>query len=134
MCVGSAPRAPRRYRGKDVVEWLYRMGYYDLSVDEHPQKEQVRAKTNHYVTGRDGGRKIDLRSFALQAMQLYGALDDVTNHYLQFRDNLQQNLDCADAVAENIKKTIDGFIDFNHIQAPVEPTYQPVWQPYTIIA
>lgn len=73
LCVGSAPRSPRRYRGKDVVEWLDRMGYYDLSVAEHPQKEQVRAKTNHYVTGRDGGREIDLRQFALEGMQLYGS-------------------------------------------------------------
>ena len=133
LCVGSAPRSPRRYRGKDVVEWLDQMGHYDLPVDEHPQKEQVRAKTNHYVTGRDGGREIDLRSFALEGMQLYGSLNDVKSPYLQFRDNLQQNLDGADAVAENIKKNIDGFIDSNHIQAPVEPTYQPVWQPPTTI-
>ncbi|WP_009631598.1 MSMEG_0569 family flavin-dependent oxidoreductase [Synechocystis sp. PCC 7509] len=129
LCVGSAPRSPRRYRGKDVVEWLDKMGHYDLPVDKHPQKEQVRAKTNHYVTGRDGGREIDLRQFALEGMQLYGSLHDVTSPYLHFRDNLQQNLDGADAVAENIKKNIDKFIDSNQIQAPVEPDYQPVWQP-----
>ena len=39
LCVGSAPRSPRRYRVEDVVEWLDRMGHYDLPVDEHPQKE-----------------------------------------------------------------------------------------------
>ncbi|HEY9296069.1 MAG TPA: NAD(P)-binding domain-containing protein, partial [Phormidium sp.] len=63
LCVGGAPRSPRRYRGKDVVDWLDQMGYYDLSIDEHPQKEKVRAKANHYVTGRGGGREIDLRQF-----------------------------------------------------------------------
>ncbi len=131
LCVGSAPRSPRRYRGKDVVEWLDRMGYYDLPVDEHPQKEQVRAKTNHYVTGRDGGREIDLRRFALEGMQLYGSLNSVSDVYLQFKDNLQQNLDGADAVAEKIKKNIDEFIEKSQIQAPVEPPYQPVWQPET---
>ena len=26
LCVGSAPRSPRRYRGKDVVEWLDQIG------------------------------------------------------------------------------------------------------------
>ncbi|MEO1523028.1 MAG: NAD(P)-binding domain-containing protein, partial [Cyanobacteria bacterium J06633_2] len=77
LCVGSAPRSPRRYRGKDVVDWLDRMGYYDLSIDEHPQGEKVRTKTNHYVTGRGGGREIDLRHFALQGMQLYGRLQDI---------------------------------------------------------
>jgi len=132
LCVGSAPRSPRRYRGKDVVDWLDQMGYYDLSIEEHPQKEKVRTKANHYVTGRDGGREIDLRQFALEGMQLYGRLKDISDR-LEFWDNLQQNLDQADAVAESIKKTIDGFIEKNQIDAPTEPAYQPVWQPEQII-
>ena len=40
LCVGSAPRSPRRYRGKDAVEWLDLMGYYDLSIDQHPPKRE----------------------------------------------------------------------------------------------
>ena len=46
LCVGSAPRSPHRDRGKDVVDWLDQMGYYDLSIDQHPQKEKVRTKAN----------------------------------------------------------------------------------------
>ena len=74
LCVGEAPRVARRYRGRDVVEWLHLMGYYDIPVDEHPLREGVRDKTNHYVTGRDGGRDIDLRLRATEGMQLYGKL------------------------------------------------------------
>jgi putative flavoprotein involved in K+ transport len=48
---------------------------------------------------------------------------------LGFSDDLAQNLDNADAVAENIKKTIDGFISNNKIEAPIDPPYQPVWRP-----
>ena len=129
LCVGSAPRSPRRYRGKDVVDWLAQMGYYDLAIDEHPQKEKVRAKANHYVTGRDGGREINLRQFAIEGMQLHGRLKAIHQDKLEFFDDLVQNLDGADAVAESIKKTIDGFIEKNHIEAPIDPPYQPVWQP-----
>jgi hypothetical protein len=43
-----------------VVEWLALMGYYHLPVDRHPLREGVRDKTNHCVTGRDGGRWVDL--------------------------------------------------------------------------
>lgn len=129
LCVGSAPRTARRYRGKDVVDWLDSMGYYDLTIDEHPDKETVRLKTNHYVTGRDRGREIDLRQFSLEEMQLYGTLKEIRGNYLELQDNLKQNLDRADAVAESIKKTIDRFIEQNQIQAPTEPPYQPVWQP-----
>jgi putative flavoprotein involved in K+ transport len=129
LCVGGAPRSPRRYRGKDVVDWLDQMGYYDLSIDEHPQKAKVRTNANHYVTGRDGGREIDLRQFALEGMQLHGRLQSLSGSTLTFCDDLKENLDQADAVAESIKKSIDGFIEKNHIEAPLDPPYQPVWEP-----
>ncbi|MEO1068979.1 MAG: MSMEG_0569 family flavin-dependent oxidoreductase, partial [Cyanobacteria bacterium J06638_6] len=129
LCVGGAPRSPRRYRGKDVVEWLDQMGYYDLAIDDHPQKETVRHKTNHYVTGRDGGHEIDLRHFALEGMQLHGRLKDLQGSRMTFGDDLKKNLDAADTVAESIKRTIDAYIEKNHIAAPVDRPYQPVWQP-----
>jgi len=129
LCVGSAPRSPRRYRGKDVVDWLDKMGYYDLPLDEHPQKENARTNTNHYVTGRDGGREIDLRRFSLEGMQLYGRLKTFSGGHLEFWGDLKQNLDRADAVANNIKKSIDAFIEKNQIEAPTEPAYKPVWEP-----
>jgi putative flavoprotein involved in K+ transport len=129
LCVGGAPRTARRYRGKDVVEWLHDMGYYDMPVHEHPAKERVRAKANHYVTGRDGGRDIDLRKFATEGMQLYGRLKDIKGDRLQLAADLRQNLDHADAVSEGIKDSIDKFIEKHAVAAPTEPRYRPVWTP-----
>jgi putative flavoprotein involved in K+ transport len=129
LSVGSAPRVARRYRGKDVVEWLADLGHYDLPVDEHPLGEAVRTRPNHYVTGRDGGHDIDLRQFALEGMQLYGRLRDIRDGSLCFADDLAKNLDAADAVSENIKTTIDGHIERSGIDAPAEARYVPVWQP-----
>ena len=130
LSVGSAPRSPRRYRGKDVVTWLDQMGYYDLPIDEHPKsQEEVRAKTNHYVTGRGGGREIDLRHFALEGMQLHGRLTTIDAGQCQFRDDLAHNLAQADAAAARIKQSIDEFILDRGVQAPTEPPYEPVWQP-----
>jgi putative flavoprotein involved in K+ transport len=129
LCVGDAPRVARRYRGKDVVEWLHLMGYYDLPVHEHPLREGVRDKTNHYVTGRDGGRDIDLRQRALEGMELYGRLLDVIGDRLTVVDNLTLCLDQADQVSESIKTSIDGFIARGGIGAPEESRYHPVWTP-----
>jgi putative flavoprotein involved in K+ transport len=129
LATGSAPRSPRRYRGRDVVEWLELMGHYDLPIDEHPQKEMVRHKTNHYLTGRDGGREIDLRQFALEGMHLYGRLKDIDGNQILFADNLKENLDQADATAARIKQSIDEYIAKNQLDAPIEAPYQPVWEP-----
>ena len=129
LATGSAPRAPRRYRGKDVVEWLELMGHYDLPIDEHPQKETVRHKTNHYVTGRDGGREIDLRRLALEGMYLYGRLETIQDGQFMFADDLKNNLDQADATVARIKKNIDDYIESQGIEAPTEEPYQPLWEP-----
>ncbi|TAK78949.1 MAG: MSMEG_0569 family flavin-dependent oxidoreductase [Aquabacterium sp.] len=129
LCVGSAPRTARFYRGRDVVDWLADMGYYDMPVHEHPLKERVRAKANHYVTGRDGGRDIDLRRFAKEGMQLHGRLQDVRGGRFHFGDDLKHNLDNADAVSESIKTSIDKYIAAQGIAAPEEARYVPVWQP-----
>jgi len=129
LCLGGAPRTARFYRGKDVVAWLHEMGYYNMPVDEHPLKERVRAKANHYVTGRDGGRDIDLRKLAREGMQLYGRLTGIRGGVLAIAPDLKRNLDQADAVAESIKTTIDKLIEARGIDAPTEARYTPVWVP-----
>jgi putative flavoprotein involved in K+ transport len=131
LATGGAPRVARRYRGRDVVEWLTDMGHYDMGVDEHPMGERVRQKSNHYVTGRDGGHDIDLRQFALEGMQLYGHLTGVQAGVAAFAPDLRRNLDGADDSSQRIKDMIDGWIERNEITAPTEPRYVPVWQPET---
>ncbi|GAC1540648.1 MAG: MSMEG_0569 family flavin-dependent oxidoreductase [Candidatus Velthaea sp.] len=131
LCVGGAPRTARFYRGRDVVAWLHDMGHYDMPVHEHPLKERVREKSNHYVTGRDGGRDIDLRQFARDGMQLYGRLSGVTDSRLSFDSGLEANLDAADRVSESIKTSIDAYIAQHKLSAPVEARYVPVWRPHS---
>jgi putative flavoprotein involved in K+ transport len=130
LCVGRAPRTARWYRGRDVVAWLDMLGYYDLAVESHPLRAGVRDNTNHYVTGRDGGRDIDLRKFALEGMRLHGRLTEVAGTTLRFADDLAENLDRADAVSESIKTTIDRYIEEHRIDAPPEARYSPVWKPH----
>lgn len=132
LAVGSAPRCPRVYRGRDAVEWLDDLGQYDLPVDKHAMKEKVRKNANHYLTGREGGRDIDLRRFALEGMKLYGRLKDVENGALKFGDDLAMNLDNADRVYNGICGLIDDHISRESINAPAGAHYEPVWQPSAI--
>jgi putative flavoprotein involved in K+ transport len=134
LAVGSAPRCPRVYRGRDAVEWLDDLGQYDLPVDQHSLKEKVRKNANHYLTGRDGGRDIDLRKFALEGMRLYGRLVDIDDGQLKFAGDLAKNLDNADRVYNGICGLIDDHIARNAIAAPASPHYAPVWQPTDPIA
>lgn len=129
LCVGRAPRSPRVYRGREVTDWLTESGYYDIPYESHPQKASVREKTNHYLTGRDGGREIDLRQRAREGMKLYGSFRGIDNTELQFAPDLRRNLDDADRSYQNIRELVDRYVEEQGIDAPVEAPYRPVWAP-----
>ncbi|MBB2175309.1 MSMEG_0569 family flavin-dependent oxidoreductase [Gluconacetobacter johannae] len=129
LCVGNAPRVSRFYRGRDVVDWLADMKFYDLTVDRHPLRDGARDKTNHYVTGRNGGHDLDLRQFALEGVALHGSLKNIRDDIACFGNDLTENLDDADRTNANIKASIDAYIAREDIAAPTEAAYVPVWTP-----
>jgi putative flavoprotein involved in K+ transport len=128
LATGNAPRCARFYRGRDVVDWLWDIGQYEITVADDGMGRK-RHETNHYLTGRDGGRDIDLRAFAAQGTALYGRLQDVRAGRMIFAPNLCENLDGADRVYNGINALIDRHIAEKAIAAPPPSVYQPVWAP-----
>jgi putative flavoprotein involved in K+ transport len=127
LAVGRAPRVARFYRGRDCMTWLAEMGVYDIAIATRGLAK--RESTNHYVTGRDGGRDVDLRAFANEGMYLHGRATGIDGGVVHFDDTLASNLDHADSVAESIKDDIDAYIARERIDAPAEARYVPVWRP-----
>ncbi|MGE0214554.1 MSMEG_0569 family flavin-dependent oxidoreductase [Mycolicibacterium sp.] len=131
LAVGNAPRVARFYRGRDCMTWLAEMGLYDRPAAEYPGGSAAIEKTNHYVTGRDGGRDIDLRRFATEGMRLYGSLADGHGSVLRFAPTLREALDQADSVYNSICADIDAHIDRTGADAGPPSRYTPVWEPET---
>jgi putative flavoprotein involved in K+ transport len=129
LAVGTAPRVARFHRGRDVVAWLHDMGHYDLSIEDHPEGTGARKEANHYVTGRGGGRDIDLRRFATEGMQLHGRLAGIDGSSATFAADLRTNLDGADATLNRINAGIDKWIDKHGVDAPAAEPYEPLWEP-----
>ena len=129
LAVGNAPRVARFYRGRDCMTWLFDMGLYDKPAPQYPGGKAAIEKTNHYVTGRDGGRDVDLRQFAAEGMKLYGVLADGKDTALRFEPTLTAALDYADSVYNSICSDIDGYIERENIDAPAAPHYTPEWAP-----
>jgi putative flavoprotein involved in K+ transport len=129
LAVGPAPRAPRMYRGRDSTEWLHDMGHYAITIDQHPNPQHALTKTNHYMTGRDGGHEIDLRKFALEGVSLYGSVSGMDGKTIQFLPDLETNLDDADDSYLGIRAAIDSHIAKNNIGAPQEPAFEKLWRP-----
>lgn len=129
LALGDAPRVARFYRGRDCMTWLADMGLYDTPVASYPGGLAAREKTNHYVTGRDGGRDIDLRAFAVEGMSLYGTLESGSGTTVRFQPTMTAALDSADATYNSICRDIDAHIERSGIDAPPGSPYEPVWVP-----
>ncbi|NDV50306.1 MSMEG_0569 family flavin-dependent oxidoreductase [Salipiger sp. PrR003] len=130
LAVGPAPRSPRKYRGRDATDWLYDAGHYAITIAEHPDPVKALTQTNHYMSGRDGGKEIDLRRFHVeQGVELYGSLADMDGTTVKFLPDLTKNLDDADRSYVGIRTQIDAYIAREGIDAPEEPTFEKLWKP-----
>lgn len=130
MAVGLAPRSPRKYRGRDATDWLHDAGHYDVTIDRHPDPHKALTQTNHYMSGRDGGKEIDLRKWHIEhGVELYGSLADMDGSTLTFLPDLKKNLDDADASYLGICKQIDAYIARKGIDAPQDPPFVKLWEP-----
>lgn len=132
LAVGPAPRSPRKYRGRDATDWLYDMGHYAITIQQHPDPGKALAQTNHYMSGRDGGKEIDLRRFVVENnISLYGSLSDIDGSQFAFLPDLEKNLDDADKSYLGICQTIDRYIEREGIEAPTEAPFEKLWHPET---
>ena len=112
--------------------WLHDMGYYEHAGRTSTRcSEGVRAQANHYVTGRDGGRDIDLRAFARDGMTLYGRLTRPRGRRrLRFGADLtREPRPRRRRRREHQRHASTSTSPPSGIDAPAEERYAPVWEP-----
>ncbi len=119
LCVGSAGRVPRRYRGKDIFEWMYAMGYFDRTVDDLPSPRARFAPMPH-VSGRDGGQSLNLHQYARDGVVLLGHLRAVGDEKIHLASDLKESLAKGDAFERELTGRIDAFIEQAGLDAPTE--------------
>jgi len=119
LCTGSAGRAPRRYRGKDIYEWLTLTGYMDRTVEKLPAP-QARFAGNPQVTGKDGGHALNLHQFARDGVVLLGRFQGGSRNKITLAGDLLENLEKTDRLETEIVKMIDDYIARASLDAPKE--------------
>ncbi len=119
LSVGSAGRAPRRYRGKDIFEWLLLTGFMDRTPAQLPSPA-ARFAGNPQVSGRDGGRNLNLHQFARDGVVLLGRLTAAESNTLHVGADLQENLAKVDKFEADLVRMINGYIERTGLDAPPE--------------
>lgn len=119
LCTGSAPRAPRRYRGREIFHWLRDTKFNDQTPDKLPSLK-ARLGGNPQVTGKNGGHSLNLHQFARDGVILLGHIADTQGGKVMLKPDLKENLAKSDQGEKNIAAMIDKYIEANSIDAPQE--------------
>lgn len=119
LSVGSAGRGPRRYRGKDITRWIVEMGVADRTVDQLPSPK-AKFMGSMQGSGKNGGHSINLHQFAKDGVVLLGHVRGVDGDRILLAPDLHENLAKADKGEAEFTKQVDGFIEKNELDAPLE--------------
>ena len=124
LSVGSAGRIRRRYRGKDMAWWLNQIGYYDRTASPFASPNRNEGGSAH-VSGKAGGRTLNLHQFARDGVQLLGRLTEVCEHHVALAPDLMERLAETDKFAADIEESVDEYIAKTGLDVPEEPSAVP---------
>jgi putative flavoprotein involved in K+ transport len=117
--VGTAGRLPRRYRGKDIVQWMEEMGMFDLTLEQIPPGMQ-KFHAIPQLIGKNGGYTINLHKFARDGITLLGRLKDAESNKVFIAPDLHNSLSIVDQTESETVKMIDLYIQQLNLNIPEE--------------
>jgi putative flavoprotein involved in K+ transport len=127
LAAGRHARLPRRYRGRDIMWWLDRLGLLGTAVDEVHDIAISRQKPSWQLIGRSDGATLDLATLHARGIQVTGRLVDVDGARARFDDDLIATTAAADVKLAELRTRIDQFIDTHHLEAGDPEPLTPTW-------
>lgn len=121
LSTSKVPRIPRRYRNKDVMDWLIEAKYYDLKTAAVSDPEMITMR-EPTLSGIADGHTISLQYLAMKGAILMGTMKEGNDDQVFFEDNLLQHIKFADDFSSNVKEMIDTFIRKIPEQIPLPET------------
>lgn len=117
LCVGRAPREPRRYRGRDINQWIAEMGGFDRTFAD-PADPVERSRANPHCSGKDGGHALNLWDFAARGIVLLGRATDADGYDLTLAPDLEDNVARADQASADLMAQVDAHIAAAGLDVP----------------
>lgn len=117
LAVGNSGRLPRRYRGRDCIEWQRAMGWLDRTPDmlEDPA---IRFRGDPHLTGADGGRTLSLHQFHADGITLLGRLTGLDGARVKIAGDVVQAIAESDDYAASFRRAVDDHVLATGLVAP----------------
>lgn len=111
LAVGDHTRMPRRYRGRDIFDWMELAGILDDRADESRSLEAARQQPSLQLVGRQHDRDLDLASLSRDGVRLVGRLAAVSGTFAGFHGDLAETTAQAHARMLRVLNRIDASIE-----------------------
>ncbi len=119
IAVGEHVRMPRRYRGKDIFDWMDRCGILGERYDEVEDLTRGRRLPSSQLVGSNDKSILDLNSLSDQGVQVTGRLMGINNDVAQFSGSLRNVCSLADLKMKRLLTAIDKFaVGYDDVPAP----------------
>ena len=107
LAVGRHTRLPRRYRDRDILWWLDRIGTLDRTIDECADPDRARAEPSLQLAGTPDPRGLDLGVLQREGVRLAGRLRSLRDDTAVFADDLAESMGAADNRLTRLLTEID---------------------------
>lgn len=121
LSVGEHVRAPRLYRGLDILRWMDLAGLHDEGYEEVEDLVRARRLPAFQLTGSDDRHDIDLNSLTSIGVQLRGKIAAVREGRALFSGSLRNVCALADLKLGRLLDTIDEWATENGMDGEVDP-------------
>ena len=111
LCTSKAGRVPRRYRGRDIVEWWVDMGFWDVTYASLEDKSASRVPQPQVSGVGRYGHTISLQNLARQGATILGRLHDVEENTLILGDEAAAHVRHADEISQRFKDDVDAYLE-----------------------
>jgi putative flavoprotein involved in K+ transport len=131
LAVGRHIRLPRRYRGRDILDWFDVMGVLSETVSQVRNIAASRRQPSLQLIGSDDQRSLDLNVLQEQGVRIVGGLIGASGRGAYFAGDLGASIERAEAKMYEQLDRIDQFIERSGLNAefPVENRPRPVHVP-----
>ncbi|MFN3745544.1 MAG: flavin-containing monooxygenase [Hyphomicrobiaceae bacterium] len=111
LSVGDHTRMPRRYRGRDIYDWMNAAGILDDRADSTANLEAARRQASLQLVGSPDNRDLNLDILRRQGVRLVGRLTGIEHMRARFDNDLGQSMARAHARMLRVLRRIDAHIE-----------------------
>jgi putative flavoprotein involved in K+ transport len=121
LSASRVSRVRRRYRDRDILEWLAEAGFFEQRVEDLPDPAMSRAAQPLASGLGRHGHTVSLQWLQGMGVRLYGRLRDVNGARLTFEDDLGAAIRYGDETSATVSAQIETMIAARGIAGSVPP-------------